>query len=209
MMLKKIKNKVVNYLFLQIQELQRKKELQELESLKKQFKKVGDGFTLGKDYSVLNPQFMEFGDDFMASFRFRIEAITNYQNQTFTPSILIGNNVAFNPDCHIGCINKIEIGDNCLFASRVFITDHNHGNSTIEMMNIPPSSRQLKTSGPVIIGKNVWVGEGAAILSGVTIGDNVIIATNAVVTKDVPKNVIVGGVPARILKIINEDETNH
>lgn len=208
-MLKKIKNKVVNYLFLQIQELQRKKELQELESLKKQFKKVGLGFALGKDYSVLNPHFMQFGDNFMASFRFRIEAITNYQDQTFTPSILIGNNVIFNPDCHIGCVNKIEIGDNCLFASRVFITDHNHGNTTIKMMNIPPAERPLTSTGSVVIGKNVWVGEGVAILSGVTIGNNAIIATNAVVTKDVPKNAIVGGVPARILKIINEDETNH
>ena len=208
-MIRKIKNKIIQYIFLQMQELQRKKEIQELESLKKQFKKIGVGFALGRDYSVLNPQHINFGDNFMASFRFRIEAITNYQNQIFTPSISIGNNVTFNPDCHVACISKIEIGDNCLFASRVFITDHNHGNTTIKMMNIPPAERPLTSTGSVIIGKNVWVGEGAAILSGVTIGNNAIIATNAVVTKDVPKNAIVGGVPARILKIINEDETNH
>jgi acetyltransferase-like isoleucine patch superfamily enzyme len=208
-MFRNIKNKIVQYLFLQFQELYRKKELKELESLKKQFKKVGAGFALGKDYSVLNPHFMQFGDNFMASFRYRIEAISNYQNQIFTPSISIGNNVTFNPDCHVACISKIEIGDNCLFASRVFISDHNHGDTTIKMMNIPPAERPLTSSGSVTIGKNVWVGEGAAILSGVTIGDNAIIATNAVVTKDVPKNAIVGGVPARILKIINEDETNH
>ena len=208
-MLKKIKNIIVNYLFLQIQELQRKKEIQELEILKKQFMRVGVGFALGKDYSVLNPQHINFGDNFMASFRFRIEAITNYGSQKFDPCISIGNNVTFNPDCHIGCVSKIEIGDNCLFASRVFISDHNHGNTTINMMNIPPAERPLTSTGSVKIGKNVWVGEGAAILSGVTIGNNAIIATNAVVTKDVPKNAIVGGVPARILKIINEDETNH
>lgn len=192
-----------------MQELQRKKEIQELESLKKQFKKVGVGFALGRDYSVLNPQSMQFGDNFMASFRFRIEAITKYGAQKFDPCISIGNNVTFNPDCHIGCVNKIDIGDNCLFASRVFISDHNHGDTTFEMLSIPPADRPLISSGIITIGKNVWVGEGAAILGGVKIGDNVVIATNAVVTKDVAKNTVVGGVPAEIIKIINEDETNH
>ncbi len=58
------------------------------------------------------------------------------------------------------------------------------------------------SKGAVIIKDNVWVGEGVAILSGVTIGENAIIATNAVVTKDVPANSVVGGIPAKIIKII-------
>lgn len=201
-MLKKIKNKVVNYLFLQIQELQRKKELQELESLKKQFKKVGIGFALGKDYSVLNPQFMEFGDSFWASYRFRIEAISEYEGEKFQPKIKIGNNVVFNTDIHIGCINKIEIGDNCLFASRIYITDHDHGDTSLSSLALPPEKRKLISKGSVVIKNNVWIGEGVAILSGVTIGENVIIATNSVVTKDVPANSVVGGIPARIIKFI-------
>lgn len=199
-MLKKIKNRVVNYLFLQIQELQRKKEQQELESLKKQFKRVGVGFTLGKDYSILNPQFMEFGDSFWASHRFRIEAISEYEGEMFQPNITIGNNVVFNTDIHIGCIDKIEIGNNCLFASRIYITDHDHGDTSLSSLALPPEKRKLISKGPVVINDNVWVGEGVAILSGVTIGKNAIIATNSVVTKDIPANSVVGGVPARILK---------
>lgn len=202
-MLRRIKNKVINYLFWQIQELQRKKELQELESLKRQFKKVGVGFGLGKDYSVVNPQFMQFGDRFWASHRFRIEAIAKYEDQKFNPIISIGNNVNFNTDIHIGCIDKVEIGNNCLFASRIYITDHDHGDTNIlNSLSLPPAKRKLVSKGPVIIKENVWVGEGVAILSGVTIGENAIIATNAVVTKDVPANSVVGGIPAKIIKII-------
>lgn len=201
-MLKKIKNKVVNYLFLQIQELQRKKEFQELESLKKQFKKVGVGFALGRDYSVLNPQSMQFGDAFWASHRFRIEAISEYENDRFDPCIIIGDNVVFNTDIHIGCIDKIEIGNNCLFASRIYITDHDHGDTALNSLVLPPIKRKLISKGPVIIKDNVWVGEGVAILSGVTIGENAIIATNSVVTKDVPANSVVGGIPAKVIKVI-------
>jgi acetyltransferase-like isoleucine patch superfamily enzyme len=173
-----------------------------MENLKKQFKRVGSGFGLGKDYSVLNPQYMEFGDGFWASHRFRIEAISTYEDVTFNPAITIGNNVVFNTDIHIGCIEKVEIGNNCLFASRIYITDHDHGDTTSTALSLPPAKRKLSSKGPVIIKDNVWVGEGVAILSGVTIGENAIIATNSVVTKDVPANSVVGGIPAKIIKEI-------
>ena len=199
-MLKKIKNKIVQYFFLQIQQLQHKKELQELEILKRQFKKVGVGFGLGKDYSVLNPQFIEIGDNFSAGSRFRIEAWDKYNNKEFNPEIVIGNNVVFNTDIHIGCINRIEIGDNCLFASRIYITDHDHGDTTVDSLTQIPIERDLFSKGIVRIKNNVWIGEGAVILSGVSIGENSIIASNAVVTKNFPANSVIGGVPAKIIK---------
>lgn len=201
-MIRKIKNKIIEYIFLQMQELQRKKEIQELENLKKQFKKVGVGFGLGKDYSVLNPQHMQFGDGFWASHRFRIEAVSEYEGEKFQPNITIGSNVIFNTDIHIGCIDKVEIGNNCLFASRIYITDHDHGDTSLNSLKMPPAKRKLTSKGAVVIKDNVWVGEGVAILSGVTIGQNAIIATNTVVTKDVPSNSVVGGIPARIIKFI-------
>lgn len=74
--------------------------------------------------------------------------------------ISIGNNVCTKPRLHIACINKIEIGDGTLLGSKIFITDHFHGETTYESMNIPPSYRILTSRGPVIIGKNVWIGEG-------------------------------------------------
>ena len=131
-----------------------------------------------------------------------LETIDSFGNQKFTPSIKIGNNVIFNTDIHIGCINSIVIGDNCLFASRIYITDHQHGETTPGMLNIKPIDRPLISKGPVIIKNNVWVGEGVGIMSNVTIGENSIIATNAVVTKDVPPNCVVAGIPAKIIKYI-------
>lgn len=174
----------------------------ELNQIKNKFKKVGDNFFLKKDYRVYNPHNIEIGDNFYALERFRIETIDEHWDQKFEPRIKIGNNVIFNNDIHIGCINSIIIEDNCLFASRIFITDHNHGDTSLKTCNVSPVKRPLLSSGPVVIKKNVWVGEGVAIMPNVTIGENSIVAANAVVTKDVPPNVVVAGVPAKIIKEI-------
>ena len=166
------------------------------------FNSVGRNFSLGKDYIIKNPKYITIGNNFSALDRFRIEAWDEYQGEQYNPEIIIGENVCFNTDIHIGCINKVIIGDNCLFGSRIYITDHDHGSTSEEDILLPPAQRSLYTKGPVIIEKNVYVGEGVAILSGVRIGENSIIATNSVVTKDVPRNSIVAGIPARIIKSI-------
>jgi acetyltransferase-like isoleucine patch superfamily enzyme len=172
-----------------------------LEKIKQiKFNSVGRNFNLGKDYIIKNPKYITIGNNFSALDRFRIEAWDEYQDESFSPEIIIGNNVCFNTDIHIGCINRIEIGDNCLFGSRIYITDHDHGDTSLEDLRITPANRKLKSKGPVIIENNVYVGEGVAILSGVRIGENSIIATNSVVTKDVPKNTVVAGIPAKIIK---------
>jgi acetyltransferase-like isoleucine patch superfamily enzyme len=152
---------------------------------------------------VKNAHYIEIGNNFSAITRFRIEAWDEYEGEQFYPEIIIGNNVCFNTDIHIGCINRIEIGDNCLFGSRIYITDHDHGETSPEDLRIIPAKRKLKSKGPVIIENNVYIGEGVAILSGVLIGENSIIATNSVVTKDVPKNTVVAGIPARVIKTIS------
>lgn len=178
------------------------KQKVELAEVKNKFKSLGSNFKIKKDYNIYNPQYIEIGNDFKASERFRIEAIDKFGNQEFSPIIKIGNNVNFNTDIHIGCVNSIIIGDNCLFASRIFISDHNHGETTEEMLKLFPMKRPLISKGSIVIKNNVWVGEGVAIMPNVTIGENSIIAANAVVTKDVPSNCVVAGVPAKIIKEI-------
>ncbi|MEZ7527681.1 acyltransferase [Cloacibacterium normanense] len=199
-MFRKIKDFILLRLFYQIENYRSKVEYSTIQNIN--FKKRGEFFNVGKDYKILNPQFIELGERFYASHRFRIEAISDYEGQKFEPHVIIGDNVNFNTDIHIGCIDKIEIGNNCLFASRIYITDHDHGDTSLDSLLLPPAKRRLVSKGPVIIKDNVWVGEGAAILSGVTIGENSIIATNTVVTKDVPANSVVGGIPAKIIKQI-------
>ena len=91
------------------------------------------------------------------------------------------------------------MGDNVWIAPNTLITTINHPIS-------PKGRRQhLGISKPVKIGNDVWIGGNATILPGVTIGNNVIVAAGAVVTHDVPDNVIVGGVPAKVIREIEND----
>lgn len=147
-------------------------------------------------------KYIKIGDGFDSGLRLRLEAYDEHLGYQFTPRITIGNNVSINSDCHIGAINEIIIEDGVLIASKVFITDHYHGEISSDAIIIAPSERKLFSKGPVRIEKNVWIGEGVAILPNVVIGENSIIGANSVVTKDIPRNSIVGGNPAKVIRTL-------
>ena len=117
--------------------------------------------------------------------------------------MVIGSNCSFGAYNHITAINSIHIGDGCLTGKWVTITDNSHGNIVLSEADIIPDKRPVNSKGPVVIGKNVWIGDKATILAGVHIGDGAIIGANSVVTKDVPSNCVVCGSPAKIVKKIN------
>ncbi len=165
-------------------------------------KHLGENSKFPKSPIIKNPQYISIGNNFSSLQNLRIEAWDNYEGELFKPEIIIGDNVCMNTDVHIGAINKVVIGNNVLFASRIYISDHSHGEITKEALTLPPSVRSLKSKGPVTIGDNVWIGEGVAILPGVTIGENCIIGANSVVTKSIPANCVVAGNPARVLKTL-------
>jgi len=126
-----------------------------------------------------------------------------YGEQQFTPSIIIGNHCSIGEYNHITACNKITIGDGLLTGRFVYIGDNAHGGLSWEESSVPPINRQLRSKGEVKIGNNVWIGDKATILAGVTIGDNVIVAANAVVTKSVANNCVVAGIPAKVIKQLN------
>lgn len=108
-------------------------------------------------------------------------------------TIRIGDAVMISPGVRISASDEILIGDGCMFANGAYVTDCDwHG--------IYDRTERDAQTYPVHIGNNVWVGDHATVLKGVTIGDNSIVAACSVVTKDVPANVIVAGNPARIVK---------
>lgn len=111
-------------------------------------------------------------------------------------NIEIGKNVFINAGCKFQDQGGITIKDGVLIGHNVVLATLNH--------NINPNKRGDMQPKPIVIGENVWIGSNSTILPGVTIGKGSIIAAGAVVTKDVDENVVVGGVPAKFIKKIEE-----
>jgi len=114
-------------------------------------------------------------------------------------SIVIGDAVMISPGTRISASDEIIIGDGCMFANGAYVTDSDwHG--IYNRVERDPDSK------PVKLHDNVWVGDHATVLKGVTIGENSIVAAQAVVTKDVPPNVVVAGNPAKVVKELDLDQ---
>lgn len=133
-----------------------------------------------------------------------LTAWNDYYGQKYSPKIEIGSNCYFGDYINISRINSIKIGNNVLTGKWVTIVDNNHGKTKYDELHIAPMLRKLSVKGSTIIEDNVWIGDKATVLSGVTIGECSIIAANSVVTKDIPKFSVAAGNPAKIIKIMNE-----
>jgi acetyltransferase-like isoleucine patch superfamily enzyme len=115
-------------------------------------------------------------------------------------TVSIGAKTVLGQECTISSYQHVSIGRECVIADRVMLIDFDHGMVEVER----PIRLQGIYKRDVRVGHNVWIGYGACILRGVTVGDNAVIGTNAVVTKDVPANAVVGGVPARLIRMREE-----
>lgn len=143
------------------------------------------------------------GKNFLAGEHLRMEAITKYGKARYNPQIIIKDNVAMNDFVHIAAINHVEIGNNVLMASKIYISDHNHGIYSGDNQSDPdssPGSREIDSSRAVIIEDNVWLGEFVSVLPGVTIGKGSSIGANSVVSRDIPPYSIAVGAPAHVVK---------
>ena len=152
---------------------------------------------------VRGKKYIDFGSNLTTGRYCRIEVNGIHSEK----KLIFGENVNIGDYVSIRCANRISIGNNVLMGSRVLIIDNSHGKYTGENQdnpNTPPNQRELVTK-PIKIEDNVWIGEGAVIQQGVTIGKGSIVAANSVVTKDVPPKTIVGGVPAKRIKEFNGD----
>ncbi|MGP0102720.1 MAG: acyltransferase [Solirubrobacteraceae bacterium] len=111
--------------------------------------------------------------------------------------VSIGAKTVIGQECTISAYQHVSIGRECIIADRVMLIDFDHGVTEVER----PIRAQGIYKRDVRVGHNVWIGYGACILRGASVGDNSVIGTSAVVTKEVPANAIVGGVPARVIRM--------
>ncbi len=114
----------------------------------------------------------------------------------FGKNITIGKDVFINSGCHFQDQGGIKVGDGTLIGHNVVLATINH--------DLDPKENRKNHYVPITIGTHVWIGSNATILPGVTLGDWAVVAAGAVVTQDVPPGAVVGGVPAKILKVIPE-----
>ena len=115
----------------------------------------------------------------------------------FGKNITIGKDVFINSGCHFQDQGGIWIGDGTLIGHNVVLATINHA--------LNPEENRKNHYAPITIGAHVWIGSNATILPGVTLGDWAVVAAGAVVTQDVPPRTVVGGVPAKVLKVIPEE----
>lgn len=159
--------------------------------------------TAWNSYPVSNPNLPHLG---------RIQSVQKNKEceyiQIMQPELSIGENCCFGAMNHITCCNKITIGNRLLTGKWVTISDNNHGATDLESLKVSPIRRPIMSKGPIHIGDDVWIGDHAIILGGVSIGDGAVIAANSVVTKDVPAYSIVAGNPAKVIKKNIVDKIN-
>lgn len=146
---------------------------------------------------------ISWGRGFTTGVGLRLDVFSDDDEQR----LVFGNDVQLNDYVHIGVVERVEIGNDVLIASRVFISDHNHGRydeyDPESGPSISPVNRPLAAK-PVFIKDRVWIGEHVCILPGVTIGEGAVVGAGSVVTHDVPSRSIVVGNPARVIRVFDE-----
>lgn len=176
------------------------------------FKSCGNNFLIfPTTLDIRGGKYISLGNDVTIGRGVQILANDNFPptGQNFKPKISVGNNCSIGDYSHVTAINEIRIGNNVRMGKNILITDNAHGSSNYRLLSTPPNHRPLISKGPVIIEDNVWIGEKSCIMPGVHIGTGAIIGASAVVTKDVPPFAVVGGNPARIIKIMEDTSSPH
>ena len=174
--------------------------------IRHQFRQCGELKLGSTQLHLFGLRYMEFGDQVEMHFNARVQCIDYFQptDQHFKPRLILHDHVVVQAMCHIGCIDRVEIGEWSTMGARCYITDHTHGGTSREELLLPPRKRPLVSRGPVKIGKYVHLGEGVCVMPGVTIGDYSVIGAGAVVTRDIPPFSIAVGSPAKVIKQITQ-----
>jgi acetyltransferase-like isoleucine patch superfamily enzyme len=164
-------------------------------AIRGRFASWGRGSRIGRGAKIVGPQLAHIGSRVTIGEQVWMNAKDDRGDGA--PTLSIGDGTYIGRFVQINAWRNVAIGNDVLIADRVFISDADHNYSAT---NVPIRLQGDSFCGEVILREGCWIGIGAVILPGVTIGRNSVVAANAVVTKDVPDRVVVGGIPAKIIK---------
>jgi len=168
--------------------------------LKRFYNSFGKNSIIESPLIIRNKKRISIGDNTTIRKNARIELVTKYNDKSYTPNLIIGDNVTIEFNFHITCSGNITIENDVLIAGYVTIIDNNHG---YEDITKSVQKNDLTNPIDIVIGKDSFIGMGARILPGVIVGQHCVIGTNSVVTKSVPDYCVLVGNPARIIKKYN------
>ena len=167
------------------------------------FKKIGSDSYVLLPRRIINGKYISMGDNSIVYRNSILHPVERYGNQSFSPSIIIGDEVYIGGFCQIHCMDLISIGDGSVISEHVYISDISHG---MEPDQGRIMTQNLVSKGPVIIGEDTFIGYGVSILPGVTLGKRCIVGTRAVVNKSFPDYSVIAGAPAKLIKYYDVDK---
>lgn len=164
------------------------------------FESLGTNHKLMKPWNVnLYGKHISAGDNLhVVTDSHRKVSFTTWAFDDHQGHISLGNHVLVCPGCRFDSASGISIGDNCMFAAGVYVTD-------ADWHDVYDRTKVVGLTKPVVLKDNVWIGDGATVCKGVTIGENSVIGAGSVVASDIPANVIAAGNPATVVKPLDAD----
>jgi acetyltransferase-like isoleucine patch superfamily enzyme len=173
-------------------------------ALRGAFARCGTGTRIGRHARLVAPQLVELGIGVMLGEHAWLNAKDD--RGTEEPTLTIGDGVYIGRFVQINAWRRVVIEKEAMIGDRVFISDADHN---FQDAAVPIKRQGDRFVGEVYLREGCWVGIGAVILPGVTIGRNAVVAANSVVTHSVPDRALVGGVPARIIKMLEGSPGDH
>lgn len=142
----------------------------------------------------INGRLIEIGDRVVMGSNCLLQPLTGYLGQRFSPRLVIGDDCYVGADCQFHCVDRIEFARGCVLSDQVYVSDVSHG---LDPRAGLVMDQAVSSKGPVIVGEGSFIGFGAVVLTGVTIGRHCVVGARSVVTRPVPEFTMVAGNPAR------------